>query len=123
MRFLADMGVSVRVADWLRSQGHDVAHLSVQGLHRISDEAVFAKAGEEERIVLTFDLGFGEIIARAHGRSTSVILFRVNDTSSSHVTRRLNRVFELSSDVLAEGAVIVVEDSRHRVRRFPLKSD
>jgi Domain of unknown function (DUF5615) len=27
MRFLADMGVAIRIVDWLRAQGHDAKHL------------------------------------------------------------------------------------------------
>jgi predicted nuclease of predicted toxin-antitoxin system len=27
MRFLADMGISLRTVSWLREQGHDVVHL------------------------------------------------------------------------------------------------
>ena len=63
MRFLADVGVDQRVVDWLREQGHEVAHLRDEGLHRMADEDVFAKAIAEDRIILTFDLDFGEIAA------------------------------------------------------------
>ena len=35
MRFLADMGVSPRVVDWLRAQGHDARHLREEGLQRL----------------------------------------------------------------------------------------
>jgi len=31
MRFLADMGVSLRLVQWLREQGHDVVHLRDEG--------------------------------------------------------------------------------------------
>jgi len=69
VRFLADVGVDQRVVDWLREQGHEVAHLRDEGLHRMADEDVFAKAIAEDRIVLTFDLDFGEIAGcRAAGR-------------------------------------------------------
>jgi len=35
MRFLADMGVSTGVVEWLRNQGHDAKHLREEGLHRM----------------------------------------------------------------------------------------
>ena len=34
MRFLADMGVSLRVVEWLRSAGHNARHLREEGLQR-----------------------------------------------------------------------------------------
>jgi predicted nuclease of predicted toxin-antitoxin system len=56
MRFLADMGVSMRVVEWLRSVGHDVVHLREQGLQRLPNGDIFQKAADEDRVVLTFDL-------------------------------------------------------------------
>jgi predicted nuclease of predicted toxin-antitoxin system len=41
MRFLADMGISQRVASWLRQQGHDVAHLVDRNLQQAPDADVF----------------------------------------------------------------------------------
>ncbi len=67
MRFLADMGVSLRVAEHLRTGGHDVCHLSDEGLQRLPDGEIFQKATAEKRVVLTFDLDFGEIAARCTG--------------------------------------------------------
>jgi predicted nuclease of predicted toxin-antitoxin system len=61
MRFLADMGVAGRIVEWLRSEGHDAVHLRDEGLHRLPNGEIFRKAALEQRIVLTFDLDFGEI--------------------------------------------------------------
>jgi len=119
MRFLADMGVSHRVATWLREQGHDVVHLRDEGLHRLPNGDIFAKAARERRIVLTFDLDFGEILARARGAIVSVVLFRLNDTSTSFVIQRLERILLDAAGSLRDGAVVVVEDARHRIRRVP----
>ncbi len=63
MRLLADMGVAMRVVEWLRAEGHDARHLREEGLHRLSDGEIFSKGAAERRIVLTFDLDFGEIVA------------------------------------------------------------
>jgi predicted nuclease of predicted toxin-antitoxin system len=53
MRFLADMGVSIRVVEWLRNAGHDVVHLREQGLQRLPNGDIFQKAHAEQRIVRT----------------------------------------------------------------------
>jgi len=64
MRFLADMGVSLRVVEWLRSSGHDAIHLRDDGLQKLPNGEIFRKAIREQRVVLTFDLDFGEICGR-----------------------------------------------------------
>lgn len=120
MRFLADMGVDLRIVTWLCAQGHDAVHLREQGLQRSPDADVFAKAIAEDRIVLTFDLDFGEILALSGDAVVSVILFRLNNTRTPFVQQRLAAVLAADADALTRGAVIVVEDGRHRVRDLPI---
>ena len=120
MQFLADMGVSQGIVDWLRTEGHDAVHLREQGLHRLPDADIFAKAIAENRIVLTFDLDFGEILALAGANVVSVILFRLNNTRTDFVQERLSAVLAADRTALERGAIIVVEDGRHRVRDLPI---
>jgi len=47
MKFLADMGISMRTVLWLRSNGYDTVHLREQGLHRLSDTDILQKARSE----------------------------------------------------------------------------
>jgi predicted nuclease of predicted toxin-antitoxin system len=123
MRFLADMGVDQRIVDWLRTQGHDAIHLREQGMHRAADVDIFAKAIAEDRIVLTFDLDFGEILALAGAAVVSVVLFRLNNTRTPFVQKRLEAVLAADATALEQGAIIVVEDGRHRVRDLPIVPD
>jgi predicted nuclease of predicted toxin-antitoxin system len=67
MRFLADMGVSVQVVEWLRLSGHDTIHLRDEQLQTLPNGEIFQKALREERIVLAFDLDFARIIAGPFG--------------------------------------------------------
>jgi len=67
-----------------------------------------------------YDLDSGEIVALSRGSRTSVVLFRLRDTRTPNVIVRLERVLTESSDALAKGAVVIVEDSRHRVRSLPV---
>jgi predicted nuclease of predicted toxin-antitoxin system len=110
----------MRVVDWLRDAGHDVVHLREEGLQRLPNGKIFQKAHVEHRIVLTFDLDFGEILAHCAGEIVSVVLFRLHNTRTDHVVDRLATVVRQSSDELATGAIVVVEEGRHRVRKLPL---
>jgi predicted nuclease of predicted toxin-antitoxin system len=119
MRFLADACVAVRVAAWLREQGHDAVHVRELGLQHLADPEVFALAAREQRVVLTFDLDFGEIVALSGRRGSGVVVMRLRDTTTRHVVARLQDVLAAVSDALAAGAIVVVEKSRHRVRFWP----
>lgn len=122
MRFLADMGVDIRVVRWLRDGGHDAVHLRDEGLHRLPNGEIFQKAISEGRILLTFDLDFGEIAAASKGCPIQVIVFRLRNTRASHVIERLATVLAQSTVALARGAVLSVEESRHRIRYLPIGS-
>jgi predicted nuclease of predicted toxin-antitoxin system len=122
MRFLADMGVDIRVVRWLRDGGHDAVHLRDEGLHRLPNGDIFGKAISEGRIILTFDLDFGEIAAASKERPAQVIVFRLRNTRAAHVINRLAAVLAESIAVLGRGVVISVEESRHRIRYLPIGS-
>lgn len=114
------MGVDVRVVQWLRERGHDAIHLRDEALHRMPDPGIFRKAIAEQRIILTFDLDFGEIAALSEGQEASVVLFRLHNTRTTHVIERLATALKHCTDALLKGAVIVVEESRERVRHLPV---
>ncbi len=50
----------------------------------------------------------------------SVIIFRVQNERPENVNRRLEQVLKESSDALEKGAIISVEETRHRVRLLPI---
>jgi len=114
------MGVDVRVVEWLRSQGHDAVHLREEGLHRAPDQEIFDKALGEDRIILAFDLDFGDLAALAREDSARVILFRLNNARTPHVINRLAAVLASSSDAFSHGVIVIVEETRHRIRHLPI---
>lgn len=97
MRFLADMGVDVRVVRWLRDQGHNAIHLRDEGLHRVPNGEIFEKGIAENRVLLTFDLDFGEVAACAISPSARPV--PTHDPASrsvacgDHITREMGPGF------------------------------
>jgi predicted nuclease of predicted toxin-antitoxin system len=121
MNFLADMGVSMTTVTALRQVGHNVKHLREEGLMRLEDPKIVAKARSEGRIILTFDLDFSEIMALSNTTSPSVILFRMRNHTPQVVTPRLLLVIDDCQDELIAGAFVTVEDSGYRLRRLPIR--
>jgi len=80
MKFLADMGISPKTVAFLQSLGHDALHLHTQGLDRSSDSSILEKARNEQRVLLTHDLDFGELIAAGGTKLPSVVIFRLRNT-------------------------------------------
>jgi predicted nuclease of predicted toxin-antitoxin system len=120
VKFLADMGVSITTVHALRTAAHDAVHLREEGLIRLPDPDIVAKAAHEQRVVLTFDLDFGDILAVARTETPSVIIFRLRNQTPAAVNPRLFRVISDCESELASGAIIIVEDQGYRVRRLPI---
>ncbi len=114
------MGISSDVTAWLREQGHDAADLREQGLQRLDDSRIFDKAANEGRTLITCDLDFAEIVALSGRREVSVVLLRLASLRPRRVIDRLEHVLLESMPALEAGAVVVVEDSRARIRKLPL---
>jgi predicted nuclease of predicted toxin-antitoxin system len=83
MRFLADMGVSQRVVTWLSEHGHEAVHLREEGLQRLENSEIFAKAFRERRIILTWDLDSAEILALSGTSTVSAVVFCLMNTPST----------------------------------------
>jgi len=108
MKFLADMGISPRVVSALRERGHEAVHLQEQGLAKMPDGDILAKARSEGSVLLTHDLDFGELLAASGGELPSVIIFH------------LFSILEKQSAALEKGVVCSVSERRVRIRVLPI---
>ncbi|MFB2981773.1 DUF5615 family PIN-like protein [Microseira sp. BLCC-F43] len=101
MKFQAYMGVSPQTVEVLRQNGYEAVHLIEEGWERLEDSLILEKARLEGRIVLTFDLDFGELLAASGDALPSVIIFRVQNTTTNFVSARLLQVLaECSQDYI-----------------------
>jgi predicted nuclease of predicted toxin-antitoxin system len=121
MRFLLDMNLPPAMADLLRAEGHDAIHALDAGYGDLSDRELFKRAADDDRIVVTFDLDFGEIGGVADQSPSGVVLLRLRLVRQSRLWARLRVAIAKAGDALEAGALVVVEDARIRVRRMPPK--
>jgi len=121
MRFLADMGISPRSVSFLRSVGYDATHLHEEGLDRLPDSEILAKARREKYVLLTHDLDFGELIAVSEARLPSVVTFRLRNMRPTNVNLHLQAILEQHREALESGALVTVTEGHIRVRRLPIE--
>jgi len=123
MKFLADMGISPATADFLRGMGHDATHLREEGLERSSDAAILEKARTENRVLLTHDLDFGELIAASGAMLPSVIIFRLRNMRPTNVNHHIQAIIVQHNATLDQGAIVSVIEGRIRVRLLPISGE
>ncbi len=81
MNLLADEGVDKPIVDLLRNNGFDVVYI-LETNQGADDEFILAKANAEERILLTQDKDFGELVFRLKNTHYGVILIRLEGCKS-----------------------------------------
>ena len=121
MKFLADMGISPKSVVFLQNMGYDAKHLDDEGLNTLSDSHILQKARYEERVVLTNDLDFSELLAVGGEKLPSVIIFRLRNMRPERVNSYLNEIVVRYRDALDKGCVVSVTENQIRIRNLPLR--
>lgn len=116
MRFLLDQDVYAVTARFLVDAGHDVVLVAQIGLSQASDEEILRTAQEQNRILVTRDRDYGNLVfVRSIG--TGVIYLRVLPNTVNAVHDELVRILQTYSEVELAGAFVVVEPDGHRFRK------
>jgi predicted nuclease of predicted toxin-antitoxin system len=117
MRILADENVPGDAVAMLRSHGHDVLWIRTDS-PGATDEANLAKAVLEQRLLITFDKDFGELVfSRGLAASCGVVLFRISTPSSEIAATKIADT--LDSRIDWTGQFTVVDDRRIRMTSIP----
>jgi len=112
MRFLVDRCAGTRLAQWLRDNGHDTVEARELGPDP-GDRALLEQATESQRILVTIDTDFGELIHlhdMPHGG-----LIRLPDVPAAQRIRLMQHVLEKHEEALVGGALVTVGRGRLRI--------
>jgi predicted nuclease of predicted toxin-antitoxin system len=120
MKIVADLHISPRTVQFLNSLGHDAVRSSTILPLTADDKTIVARAADEQRVVLTQDLGFSTIVALTGRNTPSLITLRLSSSRIEYVNATLERILPtLEADVLL-GMIVTIEDSRIRRRSLPI---
>ncbi|MDD5472520.1 MAG: DUF5615 family PIN-like protein [Candidatus Methanoperedens sp.] len=108
MRFLVDECTGPAVAQWLRRQNHDVISVFDE-LRGADDRDVIQKAFEQNRILITNDKDFGELVFREKKPHKGVILLRLEDERAANKIAVIERLLEKHGKSLSGNFIVVTE--------------
>lgn len=108
MRFLVDECTGPAVAQWLRLQNHDVISVFDE-IRGADDRNVIQKAFEQNRILITNDKDFVELVFREKRPHKGVILLRLDDERPANKIAVLQRLIEKYEKSLSRNFIVVTE--------------
>jgi len=114
VNFAADECCDAVLVAGLRGDGHDVWY-AMESARGKDDRAILQHADTEQRILLTEDKDFGELVVRLGLPAYGVVLLRMNPTDSKAKLVRLREVVQNQGSRLA-GSFVVVDESKTRLR-------
>lgn len=114
MRFLVDVNASGVVAHWLKERGHNVREVANTD-PGMDDARILAWAVAEDRVIVTTDQDFEELIWR-EGKQHSGLL-RLENLPRAERIGLLADVLEHYHRELQSGAIVIASRNKIRIRK------
>jgi len=116
MKFLADESVEKRVVETLRKKGYDVYYIADEE-YSLPDEEILRKSNVEERILITNDKNFGELVYLEKKISSGILLLRFS-TEKSEVKAKFVDTFISQFENKIPKNFVVLSKKGIRVRKL-----
>lgn len=117
MRFLTDENLPRIAVDLLRELGHDVLDVREANMSGASDLQIAEVAMEEQRVLVTLDLDFANILQYPPCEYTGIVVLRVPQPTQHRVAATLRGFLSVADVEAIHGALVIVEPGSYRVRR------
>ncbi|MHB9109289.1 MAG: DUF5615 family PIN-like protein [Armatimonadota bacterium] len=120
MKLLLDQGLARSAVMLLREDGIDAVHVGDIGASTATDSEILQISRDQQRIAITLDADFHALLALSGSSSPSVIRVRIEGLRSDALVEVIRRTIERCHIDLIEGAMVMVTETKIRVRKLPL---
>ncbi len=115
LKFLADENIHSAVVEFLQSKSFDVIDVFSLNLQLKPDKEILLKAKALNRIILTHDSDFGQIIFKEHIDFNGVILLQPGHIQPQFTIQTLNAIINANL-TLIEPFILVAEQKEHTIK-------
>ena len=117
MQLLLDQDIYAVTAKFLIGLGHDVVRVAEIGLAQAEDEELLKTAHEHDRIFVTRDRDYGNLVF-VKGMNGGILYLRMLPDTQSLVHAEIENVLQTYTEDELKTAFVVIAASSHRFRRL-----
>ena len=114
-KFLADENIPAKTVQTLKQKGINITSI-LETSHGLEDTEVLNIANKQDRIIITFDTDFGNLICKQKHKTKGIILLRIKLKSPQQITETLEKL--LTTKPPMENCFIVVRE--YSIRILPI---
>ena len=112
MKIFVDENIPAMTVLELRNAGHDVADIRGTENEGMSDEEVWKKVQEEQRLLITTDKGFAQ---KRHENHNGVLVIRLKQPNRLKIHNKVIQAMDLFKEKEWAGLTVVMQDMFHRM--------
>jgi predicted nuclease of predicted toxin-antitoxin system len=117
-KFIIDEDMPRSTARVLRTEGYEALDVRDLGLRGESDDRIFKFAQKEKTIILTGDLGFGNLLHFPVGSHSGIVIAHFpSELSTSELNNQIIKAFKTLTEIDFKGNLIILEPGKIRIRR------
>lgn len=116
-KLLLDANLSPKTRQHLTERfNFNIIDLISENKYGLSDEEIIKLAKKEKRIIITFDLDFGEIYYLSEKGKVGIIVLRIEDKTVESVNKVLDKFFQKEAkNIDLERSLVVIGESKIRI--------
>ena len=108
LKFLADVKIEKPIVIFLIDKGFDIIWIPDFDCH-MSDSELLELANKEDRILITNDKDFGELVFLQKKITAGIILFRIKGQKVEEKIKRLNKILNLYRSKIFSNFTVITE--------------
>ena len=120
VKFLLDVNITPELGHLLLNDGHSFRLASNMESGKLKDDAILLIANENNEVIITHDLDFGELLAFNNDNKPSVVLFRIHKIDALRFYSLIKQNWNVIEEAIAVGSLVVIEEKNLRIRKLPL---
>ena len=115
LKFLVDVGVGKKVEEFLYNLNYDTR--AIREINpRMTDDKIIDIAAKENRMIITMDKDFGELVYNSGLTHSGVLLLRTENCSSEEKVKILSEILTNYSDKIKDKFCVFQKD-KLRIRK------